>query len=404
MRLRKSESGSTLLMVIGIIAALAVMASTIVVLVINAQSGTANDRSRVKAFNIAEAALDEGMYQLSATWPITSGATVFGPAQQTAFRGRFDLTEFPNSTAGLGPFVTVRYYDDTLTGAIDTLTNYDNNNGHPNNIMWVVAQAGTGSKVARIQAKVERVLFDTPIPRGNVIYSGGPLVHNSGNEPGQVEVPYTEGPMYVKIAGSPLPNKDPVATGSGIQDPPLYGAAAGSVSSVFPDATKAGLITLAQSHGRYFTGANAINDALASPIDPSWSPQGSISGLTVIEPTVAGTLKLPPDGPINSEAKPGLIMLLKCPAPSTSTSNLDFQASPNKTDYYGVLYTDGTVDKGSGGYNVHGALIAAGQTEFQGTVNVMYNDNCIVNLGVVWSSNVKIVGNSWRELKPVSDP
>ena len=398
MRPRNHESGSTLIMVIGIVAALAVMSITLVTLVGNSQSFTADDRSRVKAFNVAEAALDEGMYQLSATWPTTAGGAVFGATLQTAFRGRFDSQEFPSPKSGLGPFVTVKYYDDTAAGGMDASKDYDSNS---NNLMWVVAQAGTGSKVARLQAKVQRTMFDTTIPRGNAIFSGGPMVHNSGNEPGQVEVPYTEGPMYVKIAGLPAPSKDPVWPGSGIQTPPLYGAAAGTVDSVFPAATKAGLVTLAQSHGRYFTGPDAIAQALASPVDSVWSPQGGISGLTVIEPTVAGTLKLTGIS-VNSEAKPGIIMLLKCP--NGSTSDLDFQGSSSDPGYYGLLYTDGQVNKGSGGYNVHGMLVAAGDTEFQGTVNVLYNDNCIVNLGGVWASNVKIVANSWRELPAVTNP
>ena len=402
MRLKRNESGSTLIMVIGIIAALAIMSATLVVLVTNAQSGTAKDRTRVKAFNVAEAALDEGMYQLSASWPQALGETVFDSAMQGKFGERFNPVptspEYPNLS------VTVKYYDDTAAGGMDTSKDYDST---ANNMMWVVAQARTGSKVVRIQAKVQRTLFDTTIPRGNVIYSGGPMNHASGNEPAQVDTTpgsaYTEGPMWVKIAGDdPLPKKNPVYPGSGIQPDPLYGAAAGSLESVFPEATKQGLRTLAISHGRYFTSiADALNPA-KSKVDPVWSPQGGISGLTVIEPTVAGTLTMPKVGPINSEAKPGIVLLLK--SPNGSLSNLDFEGSVNKTDYYGVLYTDGTVVKGTGGYNVHGMLVGAANTEFQGTVNVLYNDNCIVNLGQLWASNVKIVGNSWRELPPETNP
>ena len=200
MRTRKRESGSTLLMVIGIIAALAVMAAALVVLVVNAQSGTAKDRTRVKAFNVAEAALDEGMYQLSASWPQASGATVFDSAMKDKFGERFNPAlaspEYPNLS------VTVKYYDDTAAGGMDKSKDYDSTG---NNLMWVVAQAGTGSKVVRIQAKVQRTLFDTTIPRGNVIFSGGPMNHASGNEPAQVDTTpgsaYTEGPMWVKIAG-----------------------------------------------------------------------------------------------------------------------------------------------------------------------------------------------------------
>lgn len=389
MRLRRSDSGSTLIMVMGIIAALAIMSATLVILVANAQSGTADDRTRVKAFNVAEAALDEGMYQLSATWP-ESQATSFDEAE---FIQRFDPTEFP------GVAVTVDYYDDDGARGMNSGSHID----HPvNNLMWVVAQAGTGSKLVRLQAMVEREVFDTAIPHGNAIYSGGPMVHDDlPNPPALVDpsAPYA-GSVYVLINGTPAPNAEPA--GPGVQ-PALYPPKAGSLESVFPEATKQGLKTLAQSHGRYFTGANAIQLAEDSPTDPTWSPEGGISGLTVIEPTVPGTLTLTQVS-VNSQARPGIVLLLKCPVPSTSVSNLDFAGSKNDPGYYGVLYTDGTVVKGSGGYNVHGMVVAAGNTEFQGTVNVMYNDEVLSNLGQMWASNVSIVGNTWRELSPVTSP
>ena len=120
-------------------------------------------------------------------------------------------------------------------------------------------QAGTGGKAARIQAKVERTLFDTAIPRGNVIYSGGPMKHDSANAPAAgVDVAYPDNPMYVKIKGLPEPSKNPVDPFSGIEKDPLYGAAAGDLEDVFPESTLLGLTTLAQSHHRYFSGPTAI--------------------------------------------------------------------------------------------------------------------------------------------------
>ena len=398
MQSRKGNSGSTLIMVMGIIAALAIMAATLVVLVGNSQSGTANDRTRVKAFNIAEAALDEGMYQLSAKWP-DSQATVFDAVMQADFVQRFDptpsaaLSEFPDTT------VSVEYYDDNGAGGIDW--GIDRLDHHVKNRMWVVATAGTGSRLVRLQAMVERTLFDTAIPRGNAIYSGGPMVHNDlPNPPALVDPdsPYSDW-VYVKINATPTAHADPA--GLGVK-PALCPPYAEVLEKVFPEATKQRLKTLAQSHGRYFTGPDAIQDALDSPVDPTWSPEGSISGLTVIEPTVAGALTLKDS--FNSQATPGIVLLLKCPAPSTSVSNLTFAGPVTKADYWGVLYTDGTVVKGSGGYNVHGMIVAAGNTEFEGTVNVYYNDDVLSNLAQLWASNVIIVGNTWREVSPVTSP
>ena len=132
-------------------------------------------------------------------------------------------------------------------------------------------------------------------------------------------------------------------------------------------------------------------------MDPVWSPQGGISGLTVIVPDTGGTLKLTGSS-YNSEAKPGIIMLLE--SPDGTTSNFDFQAARTTPATMGFCTRIGQVKKGSGGFNVHGMIVAAGDTEFEGTVNVYYNDNCIVNLGNQWASNVKILENTWRELQP----
>ena len=116
-----------------------------------------------------------------------------------------------------------------------------------------------------------------------------------------------------------------------------------------------------------------------------------MSGLCVIN-VPAGTF-VTLKGDYNSLASPGILVVL-----SSSTSNVDFGGTG---DFYGVVYTSGNVDKGHGVYAVHGMLVAAGGDDMRGTVDLYYNDGCIAKLLQRFSMNIKLVPNTWRELKPV---
>ena len=146
---------------------------------------------------------------------------------------------------------------------------------------------------------------------------------------------------------------------------------------------------VAYAHGRYFTSIAAAEN---SPADPIWSPGGGLTGLTVIEPPTFTTLTVKDD--YNSEAAPGILLLL-------GGSNLDFGGGGN---YWGVMYTDGTVDKGHGNFIVHGMLVAASTVDMRGTVNVNYNDNCIARLSTRWPLSIRLVPDTWRELPPGAAP
>ena len=95
-------------------------------------------------------------------------------------------------------------------------------------------------------------------------------------------------------------------------------------------------------------------------------------------------------GEWNSEMEPGFLLVI-------GGGNIDFAGSG---DYWGAMYTDGTVDKGHGTFTVHGMVVAASTVDMRGTVNVHYNDNVISRLRNRWSLNVRVVPNTWRELKP----
>jgi hypothetical protein len=382
--IRNPERGSSLIMLIGIIATLAIMASSLVVLAANVQSNTAHDRSRAKAFNVTEGALNVGMADLAAAWPTAANT---GPTFDAAqFRGMFSATQFPNPTSGA--FATVKYYDNL--NPVDESVNYDRgsptNPNLPDSKMWLEAQGGTGPSKTRIRVLVELTYFATTLPKGVALYTGANLLSNGGGNNPKIVIDAGQAQgLTASIRVKGTIDDVTVADQSKINE--YTGAAAGSIEDVFPPTLLAGLVQTAQAHGRYFSGDNAIANAQASPANGTWS-SGGVSGLTVIQPTNPGTLTLKDD--YNSVAKPGIIILL-------GGSNLDFGGGGN---YYGVLYTEGTVDKGHGNFVVHGMLVATSTVDMRGTVNVAYNEAALGNLDGRFALNIRSLPNTWRELQP----
>ena len=389
----RSQRGAGLILIIGVIAALGILAMSLVALTANVQHNTATDRSRAKAFNVAEAAVDVSMYGLNAKWPKTSGA---GPdfaatAWQTSFRGQFATTEFPNPNSG--QFVVVEYYDNQPT--IDKTIKWDK--GQPGNAtlpdskMYVEAQAGVGPKKTRIRVLVERIPYTTNLPRGVALCAGGNLYSNGGgNNPKiYVEVPPPDdvvpgGVTSVHVRGTieaqSVTQTPPIAKFEGTTGP----TAAKKPSEVFSPTLVEGLTQLAKDHGRYFTSGAA---AEASPVDPDWSPAGGISGLCVIDSAAGYSIR----GDYNSEAQPGILLIL-------GGGDLDYGGGG---DYYGVIYVTGQVQKGHGKYAVHGMVVVDSHQDMRGTTDIFYNDNCIANLANRFSLTVKQVPNTWREIRPI---
>jgi len=380
-----NERGSGIILLVSIVATLAILAASLVWITGNMQQNSADDRTRVKAFGVTEAALDSGMAALSAQWP---GAPGNGPDLSTtaeaAFRSEFTPSEYPAPTSADVEFVSWQYFDNQ--DPIDPAITWDKGSPEypdvPDNRVWLVAQANVGSKSARIQTLVERTYLDTGVPRGVALFAGGNLLSNGGgNNPKIViEVPPPAGIQTTVRAGGYI--DDPTVSASNIVD--LEGAAAGSVDEVFPPSLRDSLKAIALANGRYFTSVDAAQNSSA---DANWSPEGGLSGLCVVETTQTVSLRA---GEWNSEAEPGFLLVL-------GGGNIDFAGMG---DYWGVMYTDGTVDKGHGTFTVHGMVVAASTVDMRGTVNVHYNDNVIAKLQNRWSLNVRVVPNTWRELQP----
>ena len=190
-------------MLIGIIAALAIMATSLVALTGNVHHNTYADRMEVKADTVTEAALDVGMADMSATWPEAAGV---GPTlDATAFRGMFSTGQFPDPASGT--FATYSYFDnpwsDGTYHAPYSAANPPTFDQNADEQMYLVAQAGVGPGAARMQALVRVTFFSADFPRGVAVFTGANLLSNGGgNNPKiHVEVAPPTGTVSCRAAG-----------------------------------------------------------------------------------------------------------------------------------------------------------------------------------------------------------
>jgi hypothetical protein len=385
-RLRKQE-GAGIIMVLGIVAVLAVASVALVTIIGNTQHFSYADQTKTQAFNVAEGALDVGMATLKKAWP----APVTAPQPQptpsfdaTAFRNEYSTGNFPNP--GSGQFIDVVFFDNSDTNGDGLMTtadaHFDANN---DSLMYMQATAKTSNGSSRIQVEVQRTFWNPSFPRGIAVYAGADLTSNGGgNNPKiSVEVPPPSGPTAsVMVRGTisdpSVTDQQKIVTQTGAAVPP--------VDQVIAPSIIANIKATAQMAGRYFSGANAANDALNSPASGMGGP--GLQGLTVIEPNGgSGTVNLP----ANTADAPAVTLLL-------GGDNWNYQMRGN-IDYYGFAYTTGNLDFSAGTPCIHGMVVCTGSVGLRGTADVLYNDNVLARLSMQWTLNVRLVPNTWRELK-----
>ena len=49
--------------------------------------------------------------------------------------------------------------------------------------------------------------------------------------------------------------------------------------------------------------------------------------------------------------------------------------------------------------DIHGMVISSSTEDMRGTPHILYNDNCVARLANRFTLTVKLVPNTWRELK-----
>lgn len=373
------QRGASLIMLIGIVAALAILAATLVTFIGNVQSNTADQRVRDKTAGVSEAAVDGMMYQMSLkdSWP--TDASIQPVLDATTIRSQFSSTmEYPNPR--VGAFVSAVYYDNSDTnndGKVNRLdAHYDANS---DNLMYVEGQGMVGDRSVRIQALVRRTFVDTTFPRGVAVYTGANLLSNGGGNNPKITIEDQGGlPSVTGYVAGTLENAS-VFQGTITQ---VTGGAVPSLSSILPDSVVLQVIALAKNIGTYYD----LTAGAQMPTD--------LSGVKVIKVADGATVSLGNNNDINSNTSPGILFIL-------GGNNVVIDMGGNST-FWGVMYTEGTFESSHGTPSIHGMLICKSSDDMRGTPNLYYNDSAIVKLKNVWTLAVQVVANTWREISPVA--
>ena len=386
MHLRNGERGATLILILGVIAALAILVAALVMLSSNVVRNSRAQSAEVKAFNVAEAGLDTGQATLFDKWP--------GPGETTptvdpvAFENQFPKPQFPAAMYGRD-FIDVQFYDDDGGSGINTAVNVDQNG---NGIMWIESSGATGSGAAMVMAKVERVEYDLRVRDNVALYSEGNVeVKGTGHQPVVgLDPPATAAQV---LAGGSIDMNGQADVEPGVTtkpstlnptppDPRI------TLQDVFPSEILLGII----SAGKSFANMNAYKAWKSS--HPGVEPFATYPRIIIIENGDVDAKDMPEtDGlpTVWSEEDPGILVVL----------NGNFNATGQKKTIYGIVHVANGLVLG-GNAEIHGMVVAKASGWVHGTRAVVYNPTVMAKLGLQGplTLTVRRVPNTWRELQP----
>lgn len=376
------QAGSSLIILIGIVAALGLLTATMVAVLSNAQHATTRDKARTTAFDIAEAAIDVTMETLSQQWPDDTmqwTPATFG-TRAPDFGTTFAVT--PNATSGDAVWVHVR--DDDGADIMEAPAYDANGNGY----LWVDAQARVNGTSSRVRTMIQAKFYEMNLPKGVVVCAEGNLLSNapggttaSGkNKIGAADVSIGgQQPVSIAIWGTDPGIENPEVAWPYVDQNPPYKPHA---SDLIPPDLIADLRAIAESTGKLFTGG-----ALPS--------QSDFTGLCVVEAGPDVTVQLGQTGghtvAYNSPARPGILLVL---------GGAQLRLVGN-TEYYGVVYTEGDVGVANGNPIVYGMVVTQGSFDMGGVAQVIYREDCLANLNRQLQTSTRLVPSYWRELTPI---
>lgn len=350
-RLRRQD-GSTLVMVIGVIAALAIMASSLVLITVNSQHSTSLDRKDKLAFDVAEAGIDLGQNQLYKAWPTSSSpAAPLGTGSFTTDTNApfADSTKYPISSA------QVAFMDDA-----NPSLSYDDGNG----LMYMRSTATVGGRTATVQVEVQQVLFPLGVRDKTALYTQGQLFVNGqgSNSPVGLDPPATYADSFADSFDSDPKNY----TGFPATQTALDQSGSLEPNDIVPDKTLLALIDLAYVY------PTSPDWAIAAPKKPH---------IIVVESSVVfdgnESLWTPTD--------PGILIV---------HGDVTFRGS---TSIWGIVYCDNAFG-GTGTPDIHGMVVAIGSADLRGDRAVNYNPTVIALLNNMIVQTVRVVPNTWRQV------
>jgi hypothetical protein len=407
---RDSQTGASLILALGMVATLAVLASTLVAVIANAQHNAMHERTRAQSFNVTEAALDAAMSNVALNWPTSTPV----PFPTTSFQDQFKPQsgappEYPATPGSVVPDVTVAYFDNVDTngdGVIDANDSQIDANGDDK--MYIVTQARVLGSSSRVRALVQRSSFEPQIPSTDALWCGGDVLVSGGGLGVMPKVtvgnasPIAVGGVSVDVLGNVVyydqglidtSKIDVQFTGTVASPAPAGHNQPKTLEETFPQSAREAIINYAKLVGRYFDVNNAtkgmtpLQTAQASSKSAYGGP--GIAGLTVIDQSF-GSCDI--RDPVNDETSPGILVLL-------GGISLDIGGN---ADFYGLLYVqDGTITFSHGTPTVHGAVYGTGNITFAGTCNLSFDYLALSAFASrTLDYTVTIVPNTWRELQP----
>jgi Tfp pilus assembly protein PilX len=405
MRRYKAEDGATLIMVVGIIAALAIMGASLVVLTTNAQHNTARDRQQTRSFAAAEAAVDDALATLGGQWPGSEAlALTFDDAAEEAFKTRYvgdgSSGDYPNLQVSIWCFDDGEdINDDGVINEADST--WDQNE---NDRMYVEAQATVGQRTTRLRALVQRETIGFEIPRGTAFYTEGDLWTHGGSDaigvdplgqpPEDVPVKGEIGGTYSNDGGTDFSDGvnvyvgNPNLEGNADIGNVLYEQSVESVDKMF-NPSILDYLSLVASPGNYYTDPDQVSSQYIPPTTENPDPD-DLTGLVYIESAELANFQI--TEVLNSPEKPGILIVRGGSLTLTGGG-----------EYYGIVFVDGGATD-LGNVTIHGAVICAGgaQSELGGSQTILYDDRVWLKLSETITLAAKIVPNSWREIPPVA--
>ena len=394
MRRLHNDQGAALIMMIAVIAVLAVLGATLVMVTANAQHGTSEDRTKSKSFNVAEAGIDGALYDLSAVWPATSAqaATVGSAAIRSQFQGGAD--SYPDPPSGAANFVRVWVYDNSDTNGDNVIDTRDASyDAYADGRMFVEAQAMVGSQKSRVVTEVQVATTTLNFITGTAIYTGGDLVMDGVNK--------NKWAVGV-FPGAPTGTQGNIISGGTIQPakksdylgPNIFTEehSTKTLYDVFPQATIDSLMLKAKTTKalpyRYYTTAAAA-EGDSSPF----------AGVVVVDPPVNTFATVDLTTNSTSPDSPGLLLVTRG----------DVINIGNNAKYYGLVVVLDTPTKSGkkvsfdlgGNGNIQGMVFVAGDAKLHGDDKCWYDPN-VANLLQNQNIYLKVrqVPNTWGEIRP----
>ena len=361
-------------------------------LISNTVNATSSTENQTKAFNLAEAGLQAGQAALQNHWPTAS-----------------NLDVVPSVDASEYPYASVTFFDNSGADGIDLSSDRDD---PYDGYMWIVSQATSKDRTAKVMAKVKLNPLQTSNMSGVAVATNGLLRVNGvgpyacvSSDSGPCSV-YANthrpsdlsaflDPAYIPVP--PNPHEDTVENLTELID-----------TQIFPATTVAALKLMAQNTWFTKSDGDAILHDLSSwsaftNLDPSDQVKFMQSGprVFVVENGDVNLKDIPNTDPTSapvtvwSQDYPAVFMVMN------GRINNDGDGQP---EFYAVFYVaNGDVDL-SGKQVVHGMVVAKGsEVTVSGSRAIRYNANVLANLNQSLAGSVEQVQNTWRQL-PVSQP